>query len=313
METDQNPIPTTLLEDQDIYTVLDNLFSNTDQNVTNIETTIKAIGSARQTYDDFSVKMDEYIRYERMIDARLDQLKTFVEDGTLIATEQTEMDKIEAKINEITTTYSAAVTKNNTTAETINTQYAVVKDKLISLASQSAKVSNRMGMFNTLISTKRAANYVNTKTVLIKVIPGTYNNDAGLVFDATGLSSGPNHFQLGYDFTLDAVRQAIVYGGFPDFSSDSPKKIVTINIEILSSTGKVMDTTTKFTVHHHYLDPTDGSPKDVYNDITSLSKPPLSLTMSPDDTLVIKPKTPIVITSSMFTISVAPFVAPTVV
>jgi hypothetical protein len=305
MSNDQAlPIPATLLEDQDIYAILDNLFTNTDLNVTNIENTIKSIGAARQYYDDFSGKMDEYIRYESMIDARLEQLKNFVDDESLINMEQLDMNALDTKITTIASSYATIVDKNNTTARDINTQYNVVKDKLILLATQSARVYSRMGDFNRLISTKRAANYVNTKTILLKVMSGSYTNDNAITFDAIGLSSGPNFFTLGHNFTLNAARQLIVYGGFPSFSTSSPKVSVTINIEMLSTISMVMDTTTKFAIHHAYIDG-DGAPKDTYYEITSLSKPPLTLIMSPNDTLEIKPKTSIVITTSMFTLSIA--------
>jgi hypothetical protein len=292
----------TVVDDKDVYVTLDNLFQNADTNVSNIQTTIQTINTARNSYDEFTTNMENFTRYENMIDARLQQLKAFVQDNTAINTETEALTNLESRIQQVAERYAGRVSANNTLADQVNTKFEEVKTILTNLSQRSASLSQKVDNYTNLISTKRAVGYAAAKTIMLAVTPQAYAADSFLTFDATGFSiiqSG--FFNLGFSFTLNGSRQGIFYGGYAGFPTTGQAYRLTVNIEVLTTTSKIIDTTTKFTVIQQYRDSSTGMSKENLFEVSALSS--VSFNVRPNDGIFVKPKTAIVASNSIWTFS----------
>lgn len=239
---------TSLLEDKDTFIKLTELFNNADTNIASLQATIQSIGAAQTSYDDFLREMEHFSRYEEMVEARLKQLKSFVEDTSSIENEEKNMNTLETKMAGVTSKYADIVSKNNVLALQVNTLYNTVKDRLTTLSHRSALIANRVDEYTRLISEKRATGYVKSCTVLLNVTPGSYPRGVPLAFFTTEnlkMSIRPGQegmYDLGFGFVLSSDRTQITLG--------DPTKTarLTVNIEVMSTEGKVIDTISKFVV-----------------------------------------------------------------
>lgn len=297
--------PTNVVQDKDIYLTLDNLFTNADTNVSNIQTTIQTIGSARNSYDEFTTNMENFLRYENMVDARLQQLKSFVDDRTAITAEDEAITNLETRIQTVAERYADKVTANNTLADQVNTKFNEVKTILTTLSQRSASLSQKVDNYTNLISTKRAVGYAASKTIMLAVSPGSYAANSFLAFDATGLSilSPSGFYDLGFNFTLNGNRQGIFYGGYTGFPTTGQAYRLTVNIEVLTTTSKIIDTNTKFSVLQQFRDTASGLLRENTFEASALTS--VSFNIRPNDGVFVKPKSAIVVSNSIWTFSLS--------
>jgi hypothetical protein len=299
---------TSFFEDQETFLKLTDLFTNADANIASIQATIQSIGAAQNSYDDFLREMDHFRRYEEMVEARLKQLKSFVEDTSSIETEEQNMNSLENKMAGVTSKYADIVSKNNVLALQVNTLYNTVKDRLTTLSHRSALIANRVDEYTRLISEKRANGYVKSCTVLLNVTPGLVARGSPLIFETTNSANEnvtfpksivpgrQDMYDLGFGFLMSADRTTILLG-------DTGKTArVTVNIEVMSTEGKVIDTITKFSVIKKTIN--NGLGETItQQDMSALTS--VSLTMiGPSDSFTMRPLTKdVVISSAIITLS----------
>lgn len=259
---------TTLLEDQDTYVKLTDLFNNADANIASIEATIQSIGIAQNSYEEFVKEMDHFNRYEEMVEARLKQLKSFVEDTTSIEGEEKNLSTLETNMAGVTSKYADMVSKNNKLALHVNSLYNTVRDRLTTLSHRSALIASRVDEYTRLISEKRATGYVKSCTVLLTVKPGAYVRGAPLAFETTNtvhntafvksiIPGKEGSYELGFGFYLSEDCTTIVLGELGKTAR------VTVNIEVMSTEGKVIDTITKFSILKRSSSNDDTTQKDM--------------------------------------------------
>lgn len=303
---------TSIVDDQYSYQLLDDLFDNTSANMQSVQDTLVNIGQAQNDYQDFAQYMDQYTRYEQLIQARLNQLKTFVEDESTVLAEEGAMDNLENRMSTSTSAYMDMVQQNNQKAVEVKAKYDVVKDSLTTLANRAARLGQKQYEYTWLIYQKRGRDYAKGTLILnvdgTAAAPATFAANAPVTFQTAGYGTHanmPGFLDLGFNFGLHATNRYEIQYGYAGMTNPV-SKAVTFNIEVLSTilgtTPKAMDTSTRFVIIHNTTDSTNAAPIQPTYTLTSLSTQ--TFTMKVGDRFRVVPETEVKVTSGVFSATI---------
>jgi hypothetical protein len=302
---------TSVVDDQLSYQLLDDLFDNTNANIQSVNNTLVSIGQADQYYTGFSTYMDQYTRYEQLIQARLNQLKDFVNDESTVLAEEASMTTLENTMNASTNAYKIMVQQNNQKAVQVQQKYDTVKESLSALAKRAADLGKKQYEYTWLIYQKRGKDYAKGTVILnvngTKVAPVTFTANSPITFQTTNYTAHPNitgYLNLGFNFGLHASTFDEITYGYAGMTDTTPKS-VTFNIEVLSimvgTTPKTMDTSTKFLIVHTTTDDANVTIQNSY-EVTSLSTKTFSMKVG--DKFKVLPQTDIKVTTGIFSVTI---------
>jgi hypothetical protein len=287
---------TEVVDDQLNLSQLNDMFDSVDANINALNDTITSIKTSENTYDYFTTQIDAFKQYEEAIQTTLNQLQSFVDDPTAINNTKTNMTTLENKVRDSTSNYKTIVDSNNTLAETVRNNYDAYKQRIMVLSDRAVKLQQVKTQYTNMIAQKRAINY--DKTVTLKLPPSTvpYATGNSFVLDMTGIQKNTTNqlYDIGRKFFVaddkDEKLTIILYTG--------PRKEISLTINSLTTaaSGVSFDTTTNFNVQIM------GSTGALVNYDVSMSSPTPKFFVDMGDTIVIKAKSAISISSCQMTI-----------
>lgn len=287
---------TDVVEDQDDLAILTDIFDNADTSVANIVTVFTKLQESKNIIDSYGYQVDSYKIYEDIIDARLEQLDDFCTDQTNITASESTMSNLETNLDATTTEYARIVGQNNGIAQTVNTKYDAVKDRLTDLAKRSAKLGSNVNRFTSLVANKRAPGYA--AMLFLKIVPKAYAAGECLQFDTVAATSiATNTWKLNKDFLLskEGAFDYVYNGKTPGTNIQGQAQQVKIRIDSLASLGKLIDTTTVFVLHHDTR--VEGSNPVVTNILPATQV--VTLNLQKNHRIFIKAPTSVIITSGV--------------
>lgn len=311
---------TQIVQDQLLLDGLNNITSNADALVDDIQQTFAAIADSSAVSTDYDSQINSFTTYENTIANKLQQLDAYLSDGTAIADTTAKMSQLETSVDQATANYQTVVVANNSLAKDVKGKYDMMKARIGQLSKRAAQLRKNAGEFDWYINNKRGAGYANS--VVLRVVadqtfsapfapaasvlaydrsslPVSAKNGTGAVPDLS-----PAFYEMGNHFVMAAAADGT--NGASVWNAGAVKRSIRISTEVLNTSAAVFDTTTVFEAV-------------VYNKTIGW-KPPVRFTsnnsdsaaakfdMNPDDVVAIRVAATTPAASSPLTIKIARFV-----
>ena len=310
---------TEIVQDQLLLDELNNITSNADTLITNIQQTFATIENSTSISTDYDNQINSFTQYETTIAEKLQRLEAFLDDGTAISTKGTDMTTLESLVDKATKDYKDTVVANNELAKNVKGKYDVMKTRIGQLSKRAALLRKNAGEFDWYIKNKRGGSYANS--VVLRVIGGQVFNapyapeSSVLVYDKSDLplstkngtgsvpDMSPAFYEMGNNFILAVTADGT--NGVSVWNAGTVKRSIRISTEVLNTSVSVFDTTTVFEAVVY--NKTIGWKTPIRFTSNNADAVAAKFDMNPDDVVVIRVAATTPAASSPLTIKIARF------
>lgn len=250
---------TQIVQDQLLLDGLNNITSDADNLIKDIQQTFVTIDNSAAISTDYDNQINSFTDYENTIGNKLEQLYAFLNDGTAIAQKNTEMTELESQVGLATSTYQSTIAANNTLAKDVKGKYDMMKTRIGLLSKRAATLRKNTGEFEWYIKNKRGGGYANSvvlragtqtfeapfapaSSVLVydkSNMPVSTKNGTGFVPDVS-----PTFYEVGSYFVMAVTPDGT--NGVSVWNAGTVKRSIQISTEVLNTSVAVFDTTTVF-------------------------------------------------------------------